>query len=702
MQRSRIVRRNLSRPSGAAVVVAAVLLALMLAPACIEAAPQEAGDFKAKLDAAIAGLSTYDFGEKTEALSAVADLVAATNARPAERRELMTRLAAVLASGSPRGAKDFVCRQFSAVGTASEVPSLAPLLVDANLSHMARYALERIPGPASDAALRQALGKVQGKLLIGIINSLGNRHESNAVGDLAKFLGNSDPAVATAAAGALGKIGPAAADALSQALASASAPVRTVAADSCVLCADQLAAQGKRDEAVAIYDRVRGSKVSKAACIAAIRGAIMARQAAGVPLLIEQLKAADPDQFNLALFLVRRSQGAEITLAVAAELAHLDAEKQMSLIRALGDRGDRVAAPAVLRLAKDGDAKVRAVAIQALARLSDASLVPVLLDLAANGAADLAQAAGGALASLPGKDVDLAILAGLGQADAKIRLAAIEALGRRHAVDAATALLKASADAEEPIRLAAIKALGESVPPQEFVRLVDLLVKAKEARQRAAWESAVSASTVRMPDRDPTAAILVSAMAQADLEGKASLLRVLGQVRGAKALEAVQTATKDSNEEIRIAAVRVLTNWPDVAAAPALIAIAKAAESPKFKILALRGYVRLIGLREVPAGKKLAMCREAMGVAQQNDEKKLVLGALGGVQQVESLAMVVPSLDNPDLKEEAAVAAVSIGDKQVAGHPAEVAAAMKKVLQVSKNASLLKRAQTILDRSGKK
>lgn len=701
MQRNRLFRRDASRSRIAAAVVAVVLAAVVLASASAQDAPRT-GDFKTQLDEAIAKLSTYDFGENSEVLSTVADLVTATNGRPAERRQLMTRLGAVLASGAPRGAKDSVCRQFSLAGTAAEVPALAPLLADANLSHMARYALERIPGPAANEALRQALGKVQGKLLVGVIHSLGSRREPTSVGDLAGLLGHPDPTVAAAAARALGTIGPAAADVLLQALANASEQVRAVAADSCVLCADQLAAQGKQDQAVRLYDRVRGGKVSKAARIAATRGAIAVRQAAGVPLLIEQLKAADPGQFDLAVFLVRRMQGTEITLAVTAELARLDGQRQAALVRALGDRGDRAAAPAVLRLAKQGDATARAVAIQALARLGDASLVPMLLDVAANGESDVSQAAKTALASLAGKDIDSAVLAGLGQADAKVRLAAIEALGRRHARVAAPALMKASADSDEAIRLAAIKALGDTVPPQEFAGLVQLLVKATDARQRAAWESAVSAATVRTADRDSTAAILIAAMAQADLEGKASLLGVLGQVRGDKALEAIRTATKDANEPIRMAALRVLTNWPDVAAAKALLAIAKTPESPKVKILALRGYARLIGLRDVSAPTKLSMCREAMGVAQQSDEKKLVLGALGGVQLAEALAMVAPYLDDPGLKEEAAVAAVSIGDKQVGSRPAEVAAAMKKVLQVSNSARLLKRAQEILDRSGKK
>ena len=73
----------------------------------------------------------------------------ATHGDAAARKELETRLAAVLDSGGSRAAKDYVCRKLMMIGTAESVPALAALLPDKDLSHMARYALERIPGPGS-------------------------------------------------------------------------------------------------------------------------------------------------------------------------------------------------------------------------------------------------------------------------------------------------------------------------------------------------------------------------------------------------------------------------------------------------------------------------------------------------------------------------------------------------------------------------
>jgi HEAT repeat protein len=105
-------------------------------------------------------------------------------------------------------AKAKVCQRLAVVGDKTGVPALAALLTDPQLSHYARFALEPIPDPAADAALLAALGKVKGPILIGVINSLGQRKSSRALDPLGRLLRDSDPAVAQAASAALARIRP--------------------------------------------------------------------------------------------------------------------------------------------------------------------------------------------------------------------------------------------------------------------------------------------------------------------------------------------------------------------------------------------------------------------------------------------------------------------------------------------------------------
>jgi HEAT repeat protein len=687
-------------------IIVALTAALVLAGAssilCVPGS-LPAAEAQAKLDDALAKLAKYDFGGDGSALAAVANLVVATQGKPDQRKELAEKLAGVLASDAPRGAKDFACRQLSILGTAREVPALARLLPDEQLSCMARYALERIPGPEADKVLVEALGKVQGKLLIGVANSLGNRKVHSAAGDLAGLLADPDPAIARAAAAALGKIGPAGASALGQALGTAPATIRPAVADACLLCADALSARGDREAADAIYDRVRQADLPKAPRLAATRGAILTRLAGGMPLWVEQLNGSDPDMFGLALLLVREIRGGTIaTQAMAGHLGKLPPEKQIPLLAALADRGDRAATPAVLALARQADPKVRAAAIRALTKLADASALPVLFEAALGGEGEIALEAKAAVAGLRGKDVDAALVALPGSDRAKLRRAAIQAIGERRVASATPILLKAAADADESIRLAAWKALRETAGPQDCPAMVALVVQAKTAGELAAAESAVAALGARMPDRDAAAEALAAAMAKAGAEARAVMVRALGQIGGAKALAAVRAAVKDADEPVRDTAVRVLADWSDPAAAPALIELAKTLPSRTPKILALRGAIRLIGQAPLPPDKKLSMCREAMALADRDEEKKLVLGVLAGLGTADALAMVAPCLDAPPLKDEAAVAAVAIAEKLVDSHPAQVNQAMKKILQAAAAADLKDRAKKLQDRTDRK
>jgi hypothetical protein len=223
------------------------------------------------LDQAFEALQTYDWGVDPKQLDPIGEAVITTRADAEARAMLESRLAAVLPGGAPRAAKDYACRQLRTVGTAASVPALAKLLADEELSHMARYALERIPAPDAGYALRTALADTRGELKIGVIASLGVRGEESSVAPLAGLLADPDKDVAAAAAQALGAIGSTAAV---KALAAAKpGPDRKpVVEDALLACAEHLAAKGMAKEAKATYDWILGHQPSARARDAAQRG----------------------------------------------------------------------------------------------------------------------------------------------------------------------------------------------------------------------------------------------------------------------------------------------------------------------------------------------------------------------------------------------------------------------------------------------
>ncbi|MFH1919394.1 MAG: HEAT repeat domain-containing protein [Planctomycetota bacterium] len=228
---------------------------------------------RAAVDKAFEALDTYDWGTDRNTLNPIDEAVVATHGDVAARKELETRLLAVLASGASRSAKDYVCRTLRTIGTAESVPALAALLPDEDLSHIARYALERIPATEAGAAMRQALPKLPDALKVGTIGSLGVRRDAASVAALAGLLGNADPAIARAAACALGNIGsPEAGKALGDFGKKASEGVKPAVADACLVCAERLLADGKKTEAIVLYESLSGEDQPKHVRLAAKRG----------------------------------------------------------------------------------------------------------------------------------------------------------------------------------------------------------------------------------------------------------------------------------------------------------------------------------------------------------------------------------------------------------------------------------------------
>ena len=251
--------------------IAYLLVALMAGLLVPCAAADEA------TDKAFDALKTYDWGQERNVLKPIDDAVAASYKDADARKALETSLAAVLKADASRAAKDFACRKLSLIGSAQSVPALAGLLTDANLSHMARYALERMPAAEAAAAMRDALSKAKGRTKIGVINSLGVRRDAKSLKAMVALLNDSDKETAAAAAAALGSIGSTeAAKALEAFQTKAPETLKLAAADAYLACAEQLLAANKRPQALAIYKSLAKPDQPKHVRVAAMRGLLAA------------------------------------------------------------------------------------------------------------------------------------------------------------------------------------------------------------------------------------------------------------------------------------------------------------------------------------------------------------------------------------------------------------------------------------------
>jgi HEAT repeat protein len=627
--------------------------------------------------------------------------------RPAEdaksKHEESARLVAVLRSPAAEFDKAKACQRLAVVGDKEAIAALAALLADEKLSHYARFGLEANPDPAVDEALRRAMASLKGKFLVGVIDSIGCRKDAAAIGGLAQRLADPDPQVAAAAAGALGRIGsPEAAKILQQSLGAAAA-LRGAVADAMLACAESLSAGGKANEAVALYDTLAKADVPIQVRVAAVRGAILVRGAAGLPRLSESLRAADPALFAAALRVARELPLPEVTRLLLDEMTLMRPERKALVILALGDRGDPVALPTVFQAAKSGPPEVRAAALCVLITMGrPAEVVPVLLQAAFESDAEVAQTAQAGLVEIRGTEADPALLDLLQRStDAKVRRVLVDAVGQRRIVSAVPLLVKAAKDADVGIRLSAVKSLGETAGPDQLPELVAAFLAARTPDDTAALQNTLTAISVRTKDRDACVVKLLAAAAAAPIASRSTMLDIAGNIGGGAALQAVVAAAKGGDPQLQDAAFRILGQWMTADAAPELLMLAKTAGNEKLKTRALRGYIRIARQLQLSQDQRLAMCRQAIAAASRNEEKRLALDALRRAQTAPSLDLAAQHLSEPALRDAAAAAAVAIAERLVGTQPAAVAKAMTQVVNAAPNKDLLGKAKLLLDRASK-
>jgi len=604
----------------------------------------------------------------------------AAKAAPPKEADLIK----IIQSDAPPQDKAIPCKQLAIYGTAKAVPALASLLTDANLASWARIALEAIPDQAADEALRQATGKLKGRLLIGVVNSIGVREYAKATDDLALLLKGADQEVASAAAAALGRIGTAeAAGALQPLLGSESETLRSAGAEGCVRCAEKFLAAGLADEAIKLYDTVRKANVPRQRVIEATRGAILARKSGGVGILVELLRSKNRAMYGLGLRVARELAGPEATDALVAELKSASSNRQAGLLLALASRKDPKSLPAVIDIVKAGQGGARVTAIELLQKMGNVSCVSALLDAAVDDDVAVAKAAKLTLARLSSQAVSQDIVARLGKSTGKVRLVLVELAGLRQLSEVLPTVVKLAGESDQATRSAALTAISIMGTGKQIPDLVKFVVSAKTTDERAGFEKTLTALCGR------AGASCVAELAPL-AKGKTPELRMVGlhamiAAGGADALAAVKSAIADKDETVKDEAIRTLSSWPnkwpaDDAVAEPLLAIAKSAKKVPHKVLAIRGYLQYVQTsKKLSGAERLAKVQQVLPLASRPEEKKLAIAVLATINSTSSLESLTAMTTEPAVAQEACLAIVKLAGGR--GAKALDKAARKKALE---------------------
>ena len=234
------------------------------------------------------------------------------------------------------------------------------------------------------------------------------------------------------------------------------------------------------------------------------------------------------------------------------------------------------------------------------------------------------------------------------------------------------------------MRTAALDALAAVAGADSYGPLVALLVAATTPADTQAAERAVLEAGSRLASAPERLAPVLAALDKASEQAKPSLVRVLGGIGGAEALAAVRGQLPNGDAAVLDAAVRTLANWTDAAAAADLLKLAQTAEGAAHRVLAMRGYLRLAG--EIKdAAARLKMLEDIRPVATNQQSKRLLLATLAEAADPGALQVAASFLGDADVPAEAEVATLKIARALVRRDPPSVRAAMRRLMDTTKN-----------------
>jgi HEAT repeat protein len=608
----------------------------------------------------------------------------------------------ILNSNASEKEKDDACRQLAVVGSEAAVPALARLLADERFNHLARYALEAIPGPGVDVALRAGLTSLRGRSLVGVVGSLGVRRDQRAVKPLARLLADDDPEVVQAAARALGSIAsPDSIKVLQTSIPHAAIVNQPAFGEAIFRGAEAMTAIGKTKRALSVYEQLTEmTRLPTQIRAAALRGEIIAPGSKGKTRLKQSLASPEYELFALAIRVSLELRRPDMTKVIAESLPRLSGDRELVACKALGALGDDCAVSALLPLTKTGDKSTRLAAIQAAAATGKPVVVPVMVELLGDADADVANAAQDALAAITHPTAAAAVEALLANPSARLRVAGIKLVGERRMIAAVPGLLKAAGDPARTVRVAALNALGELGGPSVLQPLLQFALGVSDAKELELASDAARTICVRSGNPSKCAPAIISVCDKAPPTAKAIFLNVLGAVGGPEALEAIRLALSDGHPEVHMAAVRTLTEWPDSTAAPALLQVIGAATESFERDLAFSGFINLIRAYAAANDEKLKSFVAAANLARTAGEKKLVLAGLGDISSVESLRAVKPYLSEAEVAEDASASALRIAENLSPNFAAETASVLRQVLKVSQSEPMREKARNRLKQLG--
>lgn len=560
--------------------------------------------------------------------------------------------------------KSFIISQLELVGKEDAISCLQGFLTDPLLADPAGRALVKINTVASKTTLLKALSRANGAAKLSIIEALGDSRFKDAAPAINALAVSNDINTAKVALYALAYI----ADPSSENVLAAAAEKSGYKFENSNATADYLiyAKQLLDNGNTALAEQIGKKLLAKTSAdehvrvrTAALKILVEVNKEGNQQILLDAAGDKNATYRAAALKFAVPYVTAASTGAWVKKLGEADEEAKADIVYMLGESNATAALPAILKLLKSKNQKVKLAAINAATNIGQEQVLGDLLQVMSKADATDIAAVSGVINRMKGNGIPAKVAAAIPAAKPEVQVALINILASRAANSELNAVYAQMKSKNPQVQQAAYTALSAVVVNNDLPKLFTLLNE-NSGTQELAVQAAIIAAVNGPGDKTAQVDAVLQQMNTAPENKKLLYYKVLANLGGEQSLKAVSDGYASGNEQTQQAALEALSAWTDGTAAAALIRIARETKNPAFLNTAINGYLRAIKVSNAPAEQKLLLLRNAMAVAQSPEQKNQILKATEQAKCFNAIVFAGKYLDDAALQQSAANAVMNI------------------------------------------
>ena len=584
--------------------------------------------------------------------------------KEAQRKILVQALCNAVSDLKNSSSQEFLISQLQLTGKEDAVTCLTKSLQQPALAATVSRSLAQINNATSRQALLQAVSKTSGTTRLAIIEALGFTKHKPATPVLVNLLKQAKPEEKKVILYALAQgADPAASTALQTAAKNAGYTYEvTDATASYLLYLRQLHATGNVQLASRLTAQLLQDAKAKNQLHTRIAALGLISEINGqksLPLLQAAMNDNDPHYRAAALQFASRYANPATNLGWEKQLNTASPEAQVQILNYIAQHPSGKAAASVSKLATSENESVRFAALKALSKNNPEQSIPLLIKEIQNGNAASIERAKAILLTIPGEAVTRQAAAAMNQVNAAGKVALLEILQARGAQKEASAVFNELRNTDTSIQKAALHALPAVVSETHLSQLSPMMADAKN-EELWYYQQAMIQATSGITDTAARYRAVWSQMQQLDAGRQSNYLPVLASIGSREAMQQIQTAYNNGNEQTKTAALRSLALSNGMHTARLLREIAYGTSNLQQRELAVNGLLDVVRKLQATPEQKLLLLQDAMELSQTNRQKQIILREAGNTRTFPALIFVGSYLDSAGLQQPAAQAVMNI------------------------------------------